>query len=99
SLAARDVELSVARKRAEDAEKLRGMPQSDLAAAKQAWERELQNRLSAAAAESKLALEKARAEWESQHNSQALRAEAGASRAVEDARRRAREELDTALSK
>ncbi len=99
SLAARDVELSVARKRAEDAEKLRGTPQADLAAARQAWERELQNRLSAAAQESKAAMDKARAEWQADNGSQAVRAEAGASRALEDVRRRAREELDASLSK
>lgn len=65
-LGARDAELSAARARAEAAENLRTAPHAELAAARQTWERDLQNRLAMAAAESSVVLEKARAEWKAE---------------------------------
>jgi hypothetical protein len=65
---------------------------------RQAWEQELQQRLSAAEAASKATLVKARADWETEQGSNVIRSEASAHRAIEDVRRHAREELDAALS-
>jgi hypothetical protein len=65
-LAARDAEFSAARAHVQETKNSRTAPEAELAAAKQAWERELQNRLSISAAESSVALEKARAEWKAE---------------------------------
>ena len=64
---------------------------------REAWEQELQQRLSAAEAASKAALEKARAEWQAEQELRLTRSEAEAHRSLEDVRRRAQEELDSAL--
>jgi hypothetical protein len=99
SLAARDAELARIRSAAEEADRSRQELMTQFAAAEAAWDRELQERLSAAAAEAKANLEKSRAAWELEQNVRVFRSEASAETAVEDARKRWQQEADAALAK
>ncbi len=99
SLATRDAELARIRSAAEEADRSRQELMTQFAAAEAAWDRELQERLTVAAAEAKANLEKSRAAWDLEQNVRIFRSEASAETAVEDARKRWQQEADAALAK
>jgi Bacterial SH3 domain len=99
SLATRDAELARIRSAAEEADRSRQELMTQFAAAEAAWDRELQERLSAAAADAKANLEKSRAAWELEQNVRGFRSAATAETAVEEARKRWQQEADAALAK
>jgi hypothetical protein len=99
SLAARETELATARRQAEDAERSRQALKGEFGTAEEAWDRELREQLSAAAAEANANLERARATWETENASRQTRSAASAQRAVEEARKRWQQEAQAALVK
>ncbi|MFL6688791.1 MAG: SH3 domain-containing protein [Alphaproteobacteria bacterium] len=99
SLAARETELATARRQAEDAEHSRQALKAEFGTAEEAWDRELREQLSAAAAEANANLERTRAAWETENASRETRSAATAQRTVGDARKRWQQEAQAALVK
>lgn len=100
SLAAREAELAAARQAAEDA-RAEGTKQTkaELATARAAWEAELQDRLSAAAAGAASALEKSRAAWQAEQQDRVAASERHAQERIEQAYAHWHQASETALAK
>ena len=101
SLAAREAELAEMRQMLEHAraEGLKQATETDLTAARTAWEAQLKERLAEAAAEAATNLEKSRAAWQAEQEGRFGNLEARAEDRIEQARERWQQEAKAALSK